>query len=493
MGLEELRRRKALTTDEARPDAAAKRHAAGARTVREHLADLFDPGTFVELGALATAAQERTLHAEDLRRRTPADGVVTGYGLVAGRPTAFLGYDPTVLAGTQGIRGHHKSDRLLELARRHRMPVVLFAEGGGGRPTDTDLPVVSALDVRTFEAWAALAGTAPRVAVVHGRCFAGNAVLAACADVLIATENATLGVAGPAMLAGAGLGDHAAADIGPAADLAQAGVVDVLVPDEAAGTGVAKQLLGVLSGATVPGTGGDQTVLRTALPENPRAAFDVRPVLTTLADTGSLVELRAAHAPELVTAVARIDGRPVGLIANQTLHMAGAITAPAGAKGAWFLELCDRNALPVVSLVDTPGIMGGPQAEREGVLRQASRLLLAGAALRVPVVGVVLRRGYGLGAQAMLMGSTKAPTLTVAWPDAHLGPMGLEGAVRLAAREELAALPDEAARTARVRELAAAYRDRVSALEVARVFEIDDVIDPADTRSVIAAVLAAAG
>lgn len=491
MGLEELRRRRALTTDDTRLDAVDKRHATGGRTIRENLADLFDPGSFVELGALATAAQEQRHDAEELGRRSPADGVVTGYGRIQGRPTAFLGYDATVMAGTQGIRGHHKSDRILELARRHAMPVVLFAEGGGGRPSDTDLPVVSALDVRTFEAWAGLAGAVPRIAVAHGRCFAGNAVLAASADLLIATRRATLGVAGPAMLAGAGLGDHAAQDIGPATELAAAGVVDLLVPDEAAATTAVKALLGLLAGERIPGTAPDQTTLRTALPERPRAAFDVRPVVATLADTGSVVELRQTCAPELVTALARIEGRPVGVLANQTLHMAGAITPAAGDKGAWFLDLCGVHRLPVVSLVDTPGIMGGPDAERAGVLRQASRLLIAGARLDVPVVGVVLRRGYGLGAQAMLAGSTKAPSLTAAWPDAHLGPMGLEGAVRLTMRDELARLPDEAARQARVRELAAAYQDRVGALEVARVFEIDDVIDPAATRSVIANVLAA--
>lgn len=496
--LSELARRRALTDDTARPTPVADRHAKGGRTARENITDLIDPGSFVEYGRLATAAQERRLSAEELMRQTPADGIVGGVarinGAVAGdRATCgVLSYDYLVMAGTQGIRGHLKSDRLLGLVERLRLPTVFFTEGGGGRPSDTDYPVVSALDVRTFALWARLSGVVPRIAVVAGRCFAGNAVLAGSSDLVVATQDATLGVAGPAMLAAAGLGDHDADQIGPAGLLAAKGVVDVLVADEAEAVAVTRTLVGYFQGSAPAGPVVDQTSLRRALPERERAPYDVRPIVTTLSDEGSVTFLREQFAPEMVTALGRIEGRPVGFLANQTLHMAGALTSDASDKAARFMQLCDAFGVPLVSLVDTPGIMAGPDAERTAVLRHASRVLVAGARLQVPLIGVVLRRGYGLGAQAMLGGSTHEPLLTVAWPSAHMGPMGLEGAVRLAQRKELAAIADEREREERVRRLTATYREHVNAFNVARVFEIDDVIDPAETRGLIAATLGAA-
>lgn len=497
--LAELAARRALTEDTARPDAVAKRHAAGMRTARENIDDLVDAGSFVEYGRLATAAQERRSSVEDLLARSPADGIVGGTcrinsDLVGADAAAcaVLSYDYLVMAGTQGIRSHHKSDRLLSLVERLRLPTVFFTEGGGGRPSDTDYPVASALDVQSFALWARLSGVVPRIAVVAGRCFAGNAVLAGCSDLVVATRDATMGVAGPAMIAAAGLGEHAAEDIGPMDVMSGNGVVDVVVADEAAATTVAKRLVGYFQGRLAGWAAPDQAAMRAFVPERERVPYDVRPVVTTLADEGSVTFLREAFAPELVTALARIEGRPVGVLANQTLHMAGAVTSDGADKAARFLQLCDAFGLPVVSLVDTPGIMAGPEAERTGVLRHASRLLVAGARLSVPLVGVVLRRGYGLGAQAMLGGSTKEPVLTVAWPTAHLGPMGLEGAVRLAMAKELAAIPDEDERERTVRAATAAYQDHVHALNVARLFEIDDVVDPAETRHLVAATLAAA-
>jgi methylmalonyl-CoA carboxyltransferase 12S subunit len=495
--LAELRRRRALTEDAARPEAVARRHAAGGRTARENIADLVDEGSFVEYGRLVTAAQEKLLSAGELMRRTPADGLVAGLARINGgqfgeRATCgVLSYDYLVLAGTQGLRGHHKSDRLLGLIGKLRLPTVFFAEGGGGRPSDTDYPVVSALDVESFALWARLSGVAPRIAVVAGRCFAGNAIIAGAADLLVATRDATMGVAGPAMLAAGGLGEHAAADIGPAGVLADHGVIDVLTSGEAEAVAVTRKLVGYFQGALPAGTAPSQAALRTVIPSE-RRAFDVRPVVTTLADEDSVTFLRETFAPELVTALGRIAGRPVGFLANQTLHKAGSLTAEGSDKGARFLQLCDSYGLPVVSLVDTPGYLGGPAAERAGILRHGSRMLVAGARLQVPLIGVVLRRGYGLGAQAMLGGSTRQPLLTLAWPAAHMGPMGLEGAVRLAMRKELAAMDSEAERRARIRELTAAYREHVTVLNAARAFEIDDVIDPAETRGLIAAALAAA-
>jgi acetyl-CoA carboxylase carboxyltransferase component len=496
--LEELLNRRALTEDAARAEKVARRHASGGRTARENIADLVDDGSFVEYGRFITAAQEQRRSVEELIRSTPADGLVAGTATVNAElfgeraACGVLSYDYLVMAGTQGMRGHRKSDRLIALIERLRLPSVFFAEGGGGRPGDTDYPLVSALDVESFALWARLSGVVPRIAVVAGRCFAGNAVIAGCSDLIVATRNANLGMAGPAMIAGGGLGHFEADEIGPIDVQTRNGVVDVEVADEAEAVRVTRQLLGYFQGDLDEWTAADQTALRDTIPERERQAFDMRPVVTTLADEGTVTFLREKFAPELVTALGRMEGRTVGFVGNQSMHMAGAITSNAADKAARFLQLCDSFGFPVVSLVDTPGMMVGPDAEATGLVRHSSRLLVAGARLQVPLVGVVVRRGYGLGAQAMLGGSTHQPLLTVAWPDAHLGPMGLEGAVRLAMRGELEAIEGPAERERTVRELTAAYREHAKALNAARMFEIDDVLDPAETRSVVAATFAAA-
>jgi acetyl-CoA carboxylase carboxyltransferase component len=497
--LDELRRRRALTEDAARSEAVDRRHATGGRTARENVADLVDEGTFVEYGRHAIAAQRGRRELQELIERTPADGLIAGTARVNEElfgeraACAVLSYDYTVLAGTQGALGHRKKDRLFELIERMRLPTVFFAEGGGGRPGDTDYPVVSALDVRAFALWAGLSGLVPRVAVVAGRCFAGNAVIAGCSDLIVATENSSIGMGGPAMIAGGGLGDVDPDEVGPIEVQAPNGVVDVVVPDEAEAVAVAKKLLGYFQGSVAAWSAPDQEPLRDAVPERARRAYRVAPIIETLADEGSVTLLRDRFAPEMVTALARIEGRPVGVIANNTVVMAGAVTSAASDKGARFLQLCDAFRLPVISLVDTPGYMVGPEAEATGLVRRASRLLVAGGALSVPLVAVILRRGYGLGAQAMTAGSLHEPLLTVAWPSAHLGPMGLEGAVRLGLRKELEAIEDAEERERRVREVTAAAERNAEALNAAQLFEIDDVIDPAETRGLIAATLAAAG
>jgi acetyl-CoA carboxylase carboxyltransferase component len=494
---EALDRRRA-TRDEARPEAVARRHAAGGRTARENIADLVDPGSFVEYGGLALAAQRARRDLRELIERTPADGLVAGTARVNGElfgersACAVLAYDYMVLAGTQGALGHRKKDRLFELIERMRLPTVFFAEGGGGRPGDTDYPVVSALDTRAFALWARLSGVVPRIAIVAGRCFAGNAVIAGCADLIVATANSSLGMGGPAMIEGGGLGRVDPDEVGPLAMQSRNGVVDVAVADEPEATAAAKRLLAYFQGRTPGGPEPDQAPLRDAVPERRRRAYDVKPVIERLADADSVTFLRSEFAPEMVTALARIEGRPIGVFANNPLHMAGAITSAGADKAARFLQLCDAFGLPLVSLVDTPGMMVGPDAEATGLVRHTPRLLVAGAALRVPLVAVVLRRGYGLGAQAMVAGSLHEPLMTVAWPSAELGPMGLEGAVRLGFRRELEAIPDEAERSRRVRELTATAEANAKALNAATLFELDDVIDPAETRALIAATLAAA-
>lgn len=491
--LDELLRRRALTEDGARPEAVAKRHERGGRTARENVADLVDPGSWVEYGRFAIAPQRQRRELDDLIANTPADGLLAGTARIDGVPCAVLAYDYTVLAGTQGVLGHFKKDRLFDLIERMSLPVIFFAEGGGGRPGDTDHPVVSALHGRAFALWAQLSGRVPRIAIVNGRCFAGNAVIAGCSDLIVATEGASLGMGGPAMIAGGGLGDVHPDEVGPMSMQEPNGVVDVVVADEAEAVAVARKALGYFTQRAAGFTASDQTALQGLLPESPRRAYDVVPVIEALADEDSVTVLRPLFAPEMVTALVRIEGRAVGVIANNTKFSAGTITADASDKAARFLQLCDAFGIAVLSLVDTPGFIVGPKEEATGLVRHASRLLIAGAALTVPLIAVILRRGYGLGAQAMVGGSLHEPLITVAWPGAHLGPMGLEGAVRLALRKELEAITDDEEREARVRELTAMAQENAKAINAAQLFELDDVIDPAETRGVIAATLTAAG
>ena len=495
--LAEMLARRALTCDRARPDAVERRHGSGARTARENLADLVDEGSFVEYGRFAIAAQRGRRELSDLIARTPADGLIAGTARINGElfgeraACAVLSYDYTVLAGTQGWIGHRKKDRLFELIERMRLPTVFLAEGGGGRPGDTDRASVSALDTRAFALWARLSGIVPRIAIAAGRCFAGNAVIAGCSDLIVATENVSLGMGGPAMIEGGGLGRVEADDIGPLEMQAANGVVDVAVSDERQATAAAKRLLAYFQGATPPGDVASQLGLRELVPERERRAYAVAPIIETLCDSGSVTFLRERFAPEMTTALGRIAGRPLGLMANNTMHMAGAITSAGADKAARFMQLCDAFGLPLVSLVDTPGMMVGPGAEATALVRHSCRLLVTGASLRVPLIAVVLRRGYGLGAQAMVAGSLHEPLLTVAWPSAHLGPMGLEGAVRLGWRKELEEITDSEARERRIRELTAAGEQNARALNAATLFEIDDVIDPAETRARIDATLGA--
>jgi acetyl-CoA carboxylase carboxyltransferase component len=478
--------------DAARPDAVARRRGTGQRTARENVDDLVDAASFVEFGPLAIAAQRRRRPVDDLIARTPADGLVAGVGMVDGRPTAVLTYDYTVLAGTQGYQNHRKKDRLFDVIERQRLPVVFFAEGGGGRPGDTDAPGVSGLDTMAFHLWGRLSGLVPRVGITSGRCFAGNAAILGSSDVVIATRGSNIGMGGPAMIEGGGLGVFAPEDIGPLDVQAANGVVDVVVEDEAEAVAVARRYLSYFAGPSADWTAGDQAALRDLIPENRRRVYDVRAVLAALADTGSVLELRRAFGAGMVTALARVEGRPLGVVANDPAHLAGAIDADGADKAARFLGLCDAFDIPLLFLCDTPGIMVGPDAEATGLVRHASRLFVTGASLTVPYGTIILRKAYGLGAQTMAGGSFKAPLFCVAWPTGELGGMGLEGAVRLGYRNELAAIEDEAERDAAFERMVEEAYERGKALNAASHFEIDDVIDPADSRRWITTMLVSA-
>ncbi|OBA76477.1 carbamoyl-phosphate-synthetase [Mycobacterium sp. 1554424.7] len=481
--LDEVRRRHLLTRDEGREAAVAKRHARGRRTARENIADLVDAGSFVEYGALAIAAQRSRRSEEDLIANTPADGLVAGLASIGGAEAVVVSYDYTVLAGTQGMRNHAKTDRVFELATRKRLPVVLFAEGGGGRPGDTDVGGHAGLDVPTFRMLAALSGRVPLVSVVSGRCFAGNAALAGVCDVIIATPDANIGMGGPAMIEGGGLGVYPPEAIGPIEVQRHNGVVSLVARDEAHAVALAKQYLSYFRGRLDAWEAPDLRLARHVVPENRLRAYDVHRAIESIVDVGSVLELRPDYGVGIVTALVRVEGVPYGLIANSTHHLGGAIDAEAADKAGDFLALCESFRLPVISLCDTPGFMVGPDAEKEAAVRRFGRMFVLGARLTVPLGMIILRKGYGLGAMAMAGGSFRAPQFTVAWPTGEIGGMGLEGAVRLGFSKELAAEADPVQRQQLFDKLVAAAYEHGKALRSATTFELDDVIDPADSRA----------
>jgi acetyl/propionyl-CoA carboxylase alpha subunit/acetyl-CoA carboxylase carboxyltransferase component len=481
--LANLQARILTTLDEGRADAVARRHAAGKRMARENLADLFDAGSFSEYGALAVAAQRRRRSMEELIRVSPGDGLVCGIGTVVKTATAAMAYDFTVMAGTQGFLNHKKTDRLLGIVARDRLPLVLFAEGGGGRPGDTDVMGVAGLDLSTFAAFAALSGQAPVLGIASGSCFAGNAAMLGCCDTVIATADSSIGMGGPAMIEGGGLGQFRPEEVGPVSMQVANGVIDLLVDDERAAVMEARRYLGFFGPSAAEFTAADQRHLRHAVPEDRKRIYDMRVLIGTLADTGSIMELRRGFAPGMITALLRIEGAAYGLIANNPGHLGGAIDAPAADKAARFLQLCDAHGLPVVSLCDTPGFMVGPDTERTAQVRHVCRMFVVGAALSVPVFCVVPRKGYGLGAMAMAAGGFHATRFTVAWPSGEFGGMGLEGAVRLGYRRELAAEPTPEARQALFEQLVARLYAEGQAINMASYVEIDAVIDPAETRA----------
>lgn len=488
--LVELARRQALLADAARPEAVAKRHGRGQRTARENVEDLCDSGSFREYGGFAFAAQESRRDRAELEARTPADGMITGLGRVNGdlvgserAAVAVAAYDYTVLAGTQGQRNHAKKDRLFELAHRLRVPVVLFAEGGGGRPGDTDMPVIAGLDTRAFELFGRLSGHVPTVGIAVGRCFAGNAALLGCCDVIIATADANIGMGGPAMIEGGGLGVYLPEDIGPIDVQVANGVVDVAVADEVEAVAVAQRYLSYFQGEVASWEAPDPDRLREMVPTNRKQVYDVRAVIDGLSDMGWVTELRAGFGRGIVTALVRMEGRPLGVLANDPAHLGGAIDRDAADKAARFLQLCDAYGLDVLYLCDTPGFLVGPEAEAQAQVRHFARLFVTAGSMTVPFGTVVLRKGYGLGAQAMAGGSFRAGLFTLSWPTGEFGGMGLEGAVKLGFRRELEAIEDPVERQQAFDQMVAAAYRHGEALNMAAHLELDDVIDPAATRA----------
>ena len=492
--IEEWQKREALSLDENRESAVSTRHKKGYKTARENLASLVQLNEFLEYGQLAVAAQRQREDYETLKSRTAADGVITGIGKVGETPTALIINDYSVLAGTQGFFHHQKIDRMLEVAKQKSLPIVMFTEGGGGRPGDTDvLTVNSGLQCSSFGAWAGLKGVVPRIAVANGYNFAGNAALFGAADITIATRNSWIGMAGPAMIAGGGLGDFEPTDIGPSETQSKNGVIDIVVDDESHACDTVKKLVSLLcEKPNESWQNGNQETLRKSIPESRKETYSVRDIITTIADKDSYTELRKDYGASVITAFIQIEGKSVGVIANDCQVLGGAIDSDAGQKCADFMALCDQFELPIISFCDTPGFMVGPKNEETGAVRKLADMFSIGAKLTVPFYAVVLRKCYGLGAQAMLGGSTHRPIYTMSWPSGEFGPMGLEGAVKLGFKKELLAEPDDEARKRLFEQFLAQQYEKGKAIEVASVLELDAVIDPAKTRIKLSQLLASA-
>jgi acetyl-CoA carboxylase carboxyltransferase component len=492
---------KKASEDETRPQAVAKRRARGFRTARENLEDLCDPDSFVEYGQLAVAAQRQRRSLEDLRTNTPADGVITGLATIncgqtgpSGSQVVVIINDYTVLAGTQGYFHHRKIDRILGVALEQNLPVVMYTEGGGGRPGDTDVAVqIAGLNLSTFALWAGMAGGSLRIAVNNGYCFAGNAALFGSADIRIATRDSWIGMAGPAMIEGGGLGSFKPTEIGPAEMQARNGVVDLMVDNEAEATARARQLMGYFQGPVEEFECAEQSQLAGLLPDDRRYSYHIRKVIMALGDLGSFIELGPDFGPGIVTGFIRIEGIPMGLIANDCRVLGGAIDAIASDKAARFCRLCNSHGIAMLSLCDTPGFMVGPDSEAQGAMRLMSDFFVACSQISVPLVTIFLRKAYGLGAMAMAGGSFARPVYAASWPTGEFGGMGLEGAVRLGYRKELEAETDPAKREALFDTLLSREYEKGRAVEAAAHLEIDAVIKPADTRRHVVRALQAAG
>lgn len=486
----EFRDRLKFTLDEGRPEPITKHHARGYRSARENLDDLCDIDSFLEYGQLAVAAQRKRREFDDLKINTAADGVITGlatinaelFGIEASKVVVIV-YDYTVLAGTQGVFHHQKLDRAFELAEELRLPVVMYTEGGGGRPGDTDYEL--SMNLNSFASWAKLSGRVPTITVNNGYCYAGNAALFGCGDITIATRSSWIGMAGPAMIEGGGMGVYKPRDIGPIDVQTKNGVVDIVAEDEADATRLTRQVLSYFQGSAKHWDCPDQSKLWDLMPADRRYTYKVRKIITTIADKDSFVEIRPEFGPGMITGLLRIEGKPFGLICNDTQHLGGAIDAEGSVNGARFLNLCNNFALPVLCLVDTPGFMVGPESEVEGSVRKMSDLMVAGAHLKSPMVAIFLRKGYGLGAIAMTGGSFGRPVYSASWPSGEFGAMGLEGAVHLGFKKELEAAKSAEEKDLLFNKLLNAMYERGKATTAATYLEIDAVIDPADTRKVI--------
>ena len=490
--LEEFYNRKELLKDENRSESVKKRHKKGSRTARENIEDLCDKDSFDELGSLIVAGQSQRLSREELIKKTPADGLIGGIGTVNSKvfgeknsKCCVMSYDYMVLAGTQGGFNHKKTDRLISISKKGKLPIIFFVEGGGGRPGDVDFYSISSggLDLPTWSEFSKLSGKVPRISIVSGNCFAGNAAIAGCSDVIIATKNSSIGMAGPSMIKEGGLGEYHASEIGPSKIQYENGVIDILVKDEKEAVEKAKQYLSYFQGNKTKWKVGNQNQLQNLIPENRKYAYDITKILNLVFDENSILELRGGFAKNMITALARIEGKPLGIIANSTKHLGGAIDGDASDKASRFMQLCNAFNFPIISFCDTPGFMVGPDHEKLALVRKTSRLFINGVNLETPIITIVLRKAYGLGAMAMAGGNFHQSYMTLSWQTGEFGPMGLEASVELGFKKELDNTSSETERKKLYDHLVSQAYEKGKAINAASKLEIDEVIDPKETRS----------
>lgn len=490
--IQEVLDARAAAMDDARPDAVAKIHARGKFTARERIAMLLDDDSFVEYGVLAVPANPQIEGA--------ADGLVQGIGAIDGSPVAVASYDYTVQGGTQSSLNHGKFERLVELCHDRGWPLVTFADGGGARANDLGGGGLgdgqgggsNALGGRwgIWDGMAALSGWVPTVSVVSGRSFAGNASIAGISDVVIATRDSAIGMGGPPLVEAATGVKMTPDELGPAELHESVGGIDLLVETEAEAIEAAGRYLRYFLGDIDQFEESPQAArIRSIVPSNRRRAYDMRKVLRAVMDHDSIMDLRPVWAPQVITALARLGGRAVGVIANQPLTViAGAIDSDASDKLARFIQLCDAYDLPMISFIDNPGYMVGRAAEAAGIARHHARPIIAHQHRTVPLYTIQLRKAYGLGPAAMGNSYAKRD-VRLAWPTAESGAMGLEGAALLVRRDEIAET-DDPAEARRIRdEFAENLRRQGSALNAGRRYEFDDVVAPEETRDRLIALL----
>jgi propionyl-CoA carboxylase beta chain len=488
--LSEMEARRLSVQDSVRPEAVARQRAHGKKTARERIEALCDPGSWREFGALVTAAADTEV-SRDLD--APADGIVTGLATIDGRWVVISSQDFTVYGGSSSAIGSLKLARAVDKAISDGLPLIRLLEGGGHR-------IQEGLDARhfssskgIFNALTQASGWVPVVAAMLGPCFAGPTNHAALADYVVMVRGiATMGMAGPALVkAGTGedIDKEALGGVGLQVD--ETGAADLAVDSEAECFAAIRRYLSYLPSnarAPLPVVAGDDPpdrrdeTLLDLVPANPRKSYDMRRVVGVLADAGSVLEVKPTHARNMVTAFIRMDGRPVGVIANNPLFAAGMLDGNACDKAAHFIAICDAFGLPLVYLVDVPGFAIGSAAERSRMPRRSAKLIHELGNASVPRLSVVLRKGYGLGYVAMCGGRGFGADACYAWPTAEICAMSVEGAVDIAYRKEIKAAADPSQRRA---ELVESFKGRLGALRAAEHFGIDDVIDPRDTRRLI--------
>jgi acetyl-CoA carboxylase carboxyltransferase component len=485
--IDEIEAARAALMDQARAPAVEKLARRGKLSARTRIARLVDDGSFTEAGALVAGGEEE---ATAVRAKSPADGVVIGTALIDGRPVVVVSQDFSVFGGSSGILGSAKIQRALQLAITRGVPLVLMLDGGGHRIQDGQDARHFARANATFHDFARASGWIPMVALMLGAGFAGPTNYAGLSDLVVMVRGqSTMGIAGPALVKAATGEDIDTMELGGAdVQVDRQGIADLGVASEDEAFAVARRFLSYLPGnARAP----QQVVahprpipriddaLLDLVPISTRKAYDVRKVLALIADEGSVLELKPTFAGNLVTAFARLGGRPVGFIANQALRLGGMLNSDACDKGAHFIALCDAYGLPIVSFIDVPGFSIGSGAERTSLGRRSAKLIYEWGHASVPRVSVVLRKGYGLGYYAMCGGRSFSADACLAWPSAEICAMSIEGAIDVAFRKDYESAPDPMARR---QQMIDETRTRIGPLRAAEGFGVDDLIDPRDTR-----------